>query len=311
MRPWTTTPGALRFRGTWGFTLPELLVVIGIIALLIALLAGPLQAAHRQAKTTRCAAQLQQIGLALEHSRGEYRYYPLWDDGSSPVRFTWVDVLVQRQMLSTCRAAYCPEDPSPGIINEERGRHHQLVYPRSIGQQSTPGIDYSYSINAVLSAGGWNWRPGYNPAGDDRPRRLMNHERHPAERVLVIDGSWSRANNFSGDVLRGHDWSWPTQHDNTIDFRHSGLSANVLKQDGHVTRVAYNLVDAQPINTARHFFWYPGEPIHVGPEYEHEGNWYPDVPAFDPDNQSRGAFPAEMAPRYYTNNLFWTRIYHK
>lgn len=310
MQPCTQTTPIRPARRKAAFTLAELLVVIGVIALLVALMASPLQLARRQAMQTHCARNLQQIGVALENAMTSYGFYPIWDDGGTPTRYTWLDVLVQDGLIGNARAGYCPEDDRPDPLSRARGAYYGVRYPGAADQY---GIDYSYGIGVPLSAGGWAWRPGLGRTQDLRARRFPDYLRNASQRVLAADATWSAVYNLGGEGLRSYTWNQPTQYDNTVAYlRHPGAVANLLKQDGHVSRVRYQFDADEPVSTAQHFVWHRTEPLNVGPDDQYQGNYYPDAPPLNVHaGNSSDVYPTDLNPHYYTNNILWTRILHK
>jgi prepilin-type N-terminal cleavage/methylation domain-containing protein/prepilin-type processing-associated H-X9-DG protein len=109
-----------------GFTLTELLVVIGVIALLIGILLPTLSKARESSRRTQCLANLRSLGQALQlYANNHKDRLPnvngkgMWDDAAAQ---DFVMVEFNRSYVKSPGSFHCPSDvdPVPGRIDSAK-----------------------------------------------------------------------------------------------------------------------------------------------------------------------------------------------
>ncbi|MEE9295310.1 MAG: hypothetical protein V3W34_10175 [Phycisphaerae bacterium] len=156
--------------GTWrGIALVELLAVITVMGLLLVLLIPSVRRSMRQASSTVCMHNLQEINMALHSYRLDHRGWlpdvvaPAVGKPADPHGAAWYGRLVPRY-LGHPSVLGCPADPASPVIDPRDG----LI------RHPDPANASSYGMNDIIRAAG-----------------LQNLDRHgpavPLETILLAD----------------------------------------------------------------------------------------------------------------------------
>lgn len=192
-----------------GFTVVELLVVIGIIVILAGILLPSLRHARIEARITHCISNLRQMGVALTLYANQY------GEGRVDAYPPWLTLLLRtggkRKFLEDPKAFICKEDPSQGL---EGGRPDGMRYEgqsEPIAQFEMADIDdedYKIGPNGKPYLDGSSTKKNEKNGGINCSY-IFEYNGEPCDWIYPSGPPVTPAS--VGGVPDGYEWQWSTK----------------------------------------------------------------------------------------------------
>jgi len=215
-----------------GFTLLEMLVVIGIMTIVASIVVPALFNARKKARLVECTNNLSQIGISLQmYAQANGDHYPIWPDPSRPEfsKGSFDYALDATNVLQWSAA------DSPNLVNEKIGLG--CLYPEFLGD--------SRVFNEPAD-------PGHKLPVE----ALIDEERGVSQDLTLRSGYVFVNGDFEIEMTRGPiglGWlgfktsepvAWCAKNVDETRFPHENAEMNCLYMDGHVKRIL--APDGQP-----------------------------------------------------------------